>query len=137
LAEQAKDISFACFFVGGSFPQLLICDDMIVLSYISNEARMTDKKTKDAVAALKVISNPARFKILRILLRAQEKKQEMCVKEIAEAADISQSAASHQLARLEDRGLVCASRMGQMRCYKICDSPLMGRIGKVIRQFDY
>ncbi len=97
---------------------------------------MVDKKTKDAVAALKMISNPARFKILRILLRVQEKKQEMCVKEIAEAAGISQSAASHQLARLEDRGLVYSVRMGQMICYKICDSPLVERIGNVIKQFD-
>ncbi len=98
--------------------------------------KKTDEKTKDAVAALKVISSPARFNILRILLLAQEKRLEMCVKEIAGAAGISQSVASHQLARLEDRGLVCSSRMGQMTCYKICDSPLMGRFAKIIKLFD-
>jgi DNA-binding transcriptional ArsR family regulator len=58
------------------------------------------------------------------------------VKEIAEATGVSQSATSHQLARLEDKGLVCSSRMGQMICYKICDSPLMGTIVKIIKQFD-
>jgi ArsR family transcriptional regulator len=93
-------------------------------------------KIKCAMAAIKVLSNPARFTILRVLLSAGEKRQEMCVKEIAEAVGISQSAASHQLARLEDKGLVYSSRMGQMICYQICDSPLMGTIVKIIKQFD-
>jgi DNA-binding transcriptional ArsR family regulator len=94
------------------------------------------KKVKDAVAAIKVLSNPARFTMLRVLLSVGEKGQEMCVKEIAEAVGISQSAASHQLARLEDKGLVCSSRMGQMICYQICDSPRMRVIAKIIKQFD-
>lgn len=97
---------------------------------------MTDKKIKDAIVALKILSNVARWKMLRFLLFVREKKREVCVKEIAEAAGISQSAASHQLARLEDKGLVCSSRMGQMICYKICDSPLMAQVEKIITIFD-
>lgn len=97
---------------------------------------MTDKKLKNAIDTLKILSNPVRWKILRFLLFAREKKQEMCVKEIAETAGISQSAASHQLARLEDKRLVCSARMGQMVCYKICDSPLMVQVEKIIKIFD-
>lgn len=98
---------------------------------------MTEEKIKDTITLLKVLSNPARFNILRALLSAREKRTEMCVNEIAEAVKVSQSLASHQLARLEARGLVCSSRMGQTTCYKVCDSPLMRRAVKIIEQFDY
>ena len=97
---------------------------------------MTKEKIKDAIILLKVLSNPARFNILRVLLSAREKRTEMCVNEIAERVKISQSLASHQLALLEARELVCSSRMGQMTCYKVCDSPLMAQVEKIIKIFD-
>lgn len=63
---------------------------------------------------------PSRLKIF-LLLRARKR---LCVTEIAKAADLSMSATSHQLSRLEAAGLVVGRRAGRLVCYEFNETPL-------------
>jgi ArsR family transcriptional regulator len=46
---------------------------------------------------------------------------ELCVCELQEVCEVSQSAVSHQLRLLRDRGLVRARRDGQRAVYRLAD----------------
>jgi DNA-binding transcriptional ArsR family regulator len=65
---------------------------------------------------LKAIADPTR---LRIVLALRE--LELCVCDIAAALGMSESAVSHQLRRLRERGLVRARRQGQVIYYALDD----------------
>lgn len=67
-------------------------------------------------SAFKILSDPTRFKILCLLLKERDG---MCVNEIADSVGISHSAASHQLSKLESKGVVTSFREGQMVCYEM------------------
>ena len=67
-------------------------------------------------STFKILSDPTRFRIFYLLSQAENG---LCVYEVAEALDISHSAASHQLAKLEARGIVECFRHGQSVCYEI------------------
>ena len=86
-----------------------------------------------AVAALKILSSHTRFNILRTLMQA---KDDICVNEIAHEVGMSQSATSHQLAKLEDRGIVSSVRHGQIVCYHLTDAPITKKLKTVIKEFD-
>ncbi len=77
----------------------------------------------------KLLSDPTRVKILDALFRA---KGGLCVYEIAEIIEMSQSATSHQLAKLEDKGLVLCFRHGQTMCYEMEKTETTKRIEKLI-----
>lgn len=62
------------------------------------------------------LSDSTRFKILCALADG-----ELCVNHIVEACDVSQSAISHQLRLLKDRGLVKSKRVGQNFVYSLSD----------------
>lgn len=94
---------------------------------------MSDSKTTKAVDILKILSSKTRFKIISELLK---KEEGLCVKELAEASGISQSAASHQLARLEDKGIVLSRRMGQTICYRVRKIALTKVIQEIINYFN-
>ena len=64
----------------------------------------------------KLLSDPTRCRIINLLL---VEKDGMCVSELAEAVDVSHSAMSHQLAKLEARGIVEGFREGQSFCYML------------------
>ena len=87
------------------------------------------------LSACKILSNQARYNILSALVTAQKKSKELCVSEIADAIDMSQSATSHQLALLEAHGVVKGNRMGKTTCYDLADSPLSKDIEKIIHAF--
>ncbi len=63
---------------------------------------------------LKLLADPSRFKILELL---QDSKGKLCVGDIAEKTKNSHSAVSHQLAKLENAGIVRPTRKGQQICY--------------------
>jgi DNA-binding transcriptional ArsR family regulator len=71
---------------------------------------------ESSIKIIKAICNSNRIAILSLLHKT---KKDLCVKEIAEKVNISQSLASHQLAYLEGRGFVDSERMGQTICYKL------------------
>jgi len=92
---------------------------------------MVDGVTK-AVDILKILSSRTRFKIISILMKS---KKDMCVNEIADAIGMSHSATSHQLSKLEDRGIVRSFRTGKMICYEIQRSSVTGELLTIVDQF--
>ena len=80
-------------------------------------------------ASFKLLSDPTRLRILCILF---ENKEGLCVYEIADSVGISQSAASHQLAKLEAKGIVSSFREGQMICYAIVENTETSNLEKMI-----
>jgi DNA-binding transcriptional ArsR family regulator len=77
-----------------------------------------------------LLSDPTRVNILNILLS----KKEICVGNISEMANLSLSATSHQLRKLEFLGIVSKCRYGQEICYCLNkNSKLAGQLIKLIK----
>ena len=76
-----------------------------------------DKHTIDSIAELfKGFADPTRVHILSLL-----QEQELCVTEIAEAVELSQSAISHQLRLLKQMHLIKFRREGKNIWYSLAD----------------
>ena len=76
-----------------------------------------EKETMDAIAELfKGFADSTRVHILALLAR-----QELCVTDIAETVDVSQSAISHQLRILKQNKLVKCRREGKSVFYSLAD----------------
>lgn len=82
---------------------------------------MSRMKSNEITNILKLLSDPSRFKILS-LLNENPGQSTLCVNEIAGKVDITPSAVSHQLAKMELAGLVTPIRKGQTVCYVLTDS---------------
>jgi len=112
---------------------------MSIYSYINMVERI--KKIKgikgldkilQVSTAFKLLSDPTRLKILCLLF---DNHEGLCVYEIAEYVGVSQSAASHQLAKLEAHGIVSSYRDGQMICYAIIDNSEAKNLEKMVKMF--
>ena len=78
---------------------------------------LPEKNTMDAIGALfKGFADPTRVHILCLLV-----EQELCVGDIAEAVQISQSAISHQLRLLKQMHLIKFRRDGKNILYSLAD----------------
>ena len=78
---------------------------------------LPDKETMEQIADLfKGFADPTRVHILSLLQR-----QELCVTDIAEAVEISQSAISHQLRILKQMHLIKYRREGKNILYSLAD----------------
>ncbi|MDD6200734.1 MAG: metalloregulator ArsR/SmtB family transcription factor [Firmicutes bacterium] len=76
-----------------------------------------EKETLEQIAELfKAFADPTRVRILSHLQR-----QELCVNDIAEAVDLSQSAVSHQLRILKQMHLIKFRRDGKNALYSLAD----------------
>ena len=76
-----------------------------------------DKDVMLQIAELfKAFGDPTRVHILSLLL-----KQELCVGDIAEGVELSQSAISHQLRILKQMDLIKFRREGQNLLYSLAD----------------
>ena len=76
-----------------------------------------EKETMDHIALLfKGFADPTRVHILCLLV-----EQELCVGDIAEAVQISQSAISHQLRMLKQMHLIKFRRDGKNVLYSLAD----------------
>lgn len=89
---------------------------------------MKDANIKKAADVFKLLSDPTRLRIITLLIA----NKKLCVNEIADLAGSSQSATSHQLAKLEASEIVVSFRMGQTMCYEIKNSNLTKEIKKTI-----
>ena len=79
---------------------------------------MPDKETMESVAELfKGFADPTRVHILTLL----QQRQELCVTDIAEAVELSQSAISHQLRILKQMQLIKFRREGKNIWYSLAD----------------
>lgn len=90
----------------------------------------TREKVVQTAAAFRLLSDPTRCRMLLLLSRNSEG---MCVSEISEALDMSQSATSHQLGKLERNGVLSSFRDGQMICYEIASSLRAKAIIRVLK----
>ena len=78
---------------------------------------MLDKTVMDYIAdLLKAFGDPTRVHILTLLLQ-----RELCVGDIAEAVELSQSAISHQLRILKQMHLIKFRRDGKNIVYSLAD----------------
>ena len=79
---------------------------------------MPDKETMEHIAELfKGFADPTRVRILSLL----QQRQELCVTDIAEAVELSQSAISHQLRILKQMHLIKFRREGKNIWYSLAD----------------
>ena len=75
-----------------------------------------DQNTVEAIAELfKAFGDPTRVRILSLL------KEEMCVNDIAQAVELTQSAISHQLRLLKQMHLIKYRRDGKNILYSLAD----------------
>ncbi len=78
---------------------------------------LPNKETMEAIAELfKAFGDPTRVQILSHL-----QQQELCVSDIAQAVDLSQSAISHQLRILKQMHLIKYRREGKNLLYSLAD----------------
>ena len=81
------------------------------------EAAAAEERMMDLADLFKVFSDSTRIRILTSLADG-----EMCVGDIAQALDISQTAISHQLRILKQSHLVRARRAGTQMYYALADA---------------
>ena len=82
---------------------------------------MPDKQTTEKIADLfKAFADPTRVQILSNLV-----ERELCVTDIAEAVELSQSAVSHQLRILKQMDLVKYRREGKNLWYSLADDHVL------------
>jgi len=84
---------------------------------VLSDAIPSEAVTTATVQLLKGFADATRLKILCLL-----REQEICVHEIVEALDISQSAVSHQLRTLRNARLVRSRREGRHVYYRLADA---------------
>ena len=82
---------------------------------------MPDKQTTEKIADLfKAFADPTRVQILSNLV-----DRELCVTDISEAVEISQSAVSHQLRILKQMHLIKYRRDGKNLLYSLADDHVL------------
>lgn len=91
---------------------------------------IAEKSIGRSSSAFKLLGDPTRLKIMNILFNSPGG---ICVGEIAKMASISQSAASHQLAKLEAHGVVNCTREGKNVCYHVCNTNLTKKLIRAIK----
>jgi ArsR family transcriptional regulator len=104
-----------------------------MFKYKGNSRKLSEKRIDEITTSFKVLADPTRFKILMLLIYSEDAG--ICVNEIAEAANVSHSAASHQLAKLEARTIVSGYRDGQTICYELNDNQLVDRLKAAVAVF--
>ncbi len=86
----------------------------------SKESMMQDEVLYDLADCFKVFGDSTRIKILYALL-----KNDLCVGELVEILDMTQSAVSHQLRVLRQNGLVKYKKEGKTVIYSLDDSHVL------------
>ncbi len=81
---------------------------------------MTSNDLMATAALFKVLADQTRLRIIDLL-----KEEELCVCDISDALDISQSLTSHQLKKLRDQGIVSRRKEKQTIYYKIKDKHIL------------
>ena len=95
------------------------CDSVEVhedLLRVVNEKMPEETKLYDLAEFFKIFGDSTRIRILFVLFEA-----ELCVGDLAEALDMTQSAISHQLKILKQNKLVKSRRVGKSVFYSLAD----------------
>ena len=77
---------------------------------------MSSRTLESAVSIFSAMGDPTRLRLLEALAAG-----ERCVCDLAADSGVSQSAVSHQLRLLRDRGLVTFTREGNRAVYRLAD----------------
>ena len=78
---------------------------------------LSEDQAAGLAALFKTFSNSTRLRLLHALVRAGE----LCVTDLARAAEMKPQAVSNQLQRLVDRGILASRRGGNNVLYRIID----------------
>ncbi len=103
-------------------------DALICQEYCPNREKIQALQEKDLskedlrklAATFKILGDPTRLKIINVLAR-----DELCVCDISELLEMSQSAISHQLKKLRDLDLVKYRKEGRKIYYSLSDRHIM------------
>lgn len=87
-----------------------------MMEEIRSDVEKQANETKLLAELFKVLGDPTRLSIVRLLL-----ERDMCVSEIADAIDMGQSAVSHQLRVLRQARLVSFQKDGKTVWYRLND----------------
>jgi DNA-binding transcriptional ArsR family regulator len=79
------------------------------------------REMQQVAETFQLLSDPTRARIVYALAL-----EELCVCDVAAVAGLSMSAASHQLKRLRDRGVVGYRKEGRLAYYRLSDDRLRG-----------
>lgn len=89
-------------------------------------------KIVDKISLLKLLADPTRYRILESILA----KPGICVNEIVSEVEVTQSAVSHQLGKLEEYRLVRSTRQGKTVCYCLDNNALTAKLVKLMELCD-
>ena len=103
-------------------------DNLVCQKYCPNPDRIEEVKKKKLAEetihklsnTFKVLGDPTRLKIISALA-----KQELCVCDISELLEMTQSAISHQLRKLRDMNLVKCRKEGRIVYYSLDDHHIL------------
>lgn len=114
LTEQPSTTSDAC--------DVRIVDERAVAC--AREAAASESQVRRTTAIFSALADPTRLRML-VALSAGE----LCVCDLSEVVGVSQSAVSHQLRLLRDRGLVTFRKDAQRAVYRLADDHVRDLIG--------
>jgi ArsR family transcriptional regulator len=83
---------------------------------------MTAAEAEQTAALLKVLADPARLRVLSILLNAVG--NEVCVCDLTDPLDLSQPTVSHHMKVLREAGFTVAERRGKWVFHRLVPSRL-------------
>jgi len=92
------------------------------------KSRMTGRKQARQMAEFfKTLSDPARMRIMEAL-----SIRRLCVCDLAHIVELSQSATSHHLRSLRDKGMVKYEKNGKMVYYSLDDEHVAGAVASAL-----
>ena len=86
------------------------------------EAPLSSDQAQDLAMRLKAVADPARLRLLSILLAKQG--LEACTCDLTEPLGLSQPTVTHHLKKLHEAGLVVAERRGVWTYYRVVPEAL-------------
>ncbi len=93
---------------------------------------LKEEKIKEAANVFKILCDPTR---LRIILYLINHKKAYRVSDIRKYLNVSQSAISHQLAKLQAWKIVKSYRSGRNMSYEILNNEISKKLKNLIKQF--
>lgn len=89
----------------------------------------SDETLEDHAAILKSIADPTRLKIIYLL-----KNGELCVCQILEAINKSQSTISHHLNKMKKEGVLSARKQGKWIYYKLANENITDNLEEIFEK---
>lgn len=85
---------------------------------------MSQSEAEETARLLKVLADPARLRILSLLVRAES--NEICVCDLTEPLDLSQPTVSHHMKVLREAGFTTSERRGKWVYHRLAPERLAG-----------